>query len=89
MEHRTTAKEWRMGWAFLPQKNKSNVIILNLLRDAVNAKRGSEWRIVYRTSGQRPNLSRRLGAQTYDAMKNKRAHIVLPDDLEGQLYPRS
>jgi hypothetical protein len=89
MEHRTTAKEWRMGWAFLPQKNKSNVIILNLLRDAVNAKRGSEWRIVYRTSGQRPNLSRRLGAQTYDAMKNKRTHIVLPDDLEGQLYPRS
>ena len=31
-----------MGWAFLPQKNESNTTILNLLRDAVNAKHGSE-----------------------------------------------
>jgi len=27
-----------MGWAFFPQKNEINTIILILLRDAVNAK---------------------------------------------------
>jgi len=31
-----------MGWALLPQKNESNTIILILLEDAVNAKRGNE-----------------------------------------------
>jgi hypothetical protein len=41
-EHRTAAKEWRMGWAFLPQKNESNTVILILLRDAVKANRGGE-----------------------------------------------
>src|SRR5258708_18572162 len=40
MEHRTAAKEWRMGWAFLPQKNASNTIIVILRGEAVNAQRG-------------------------------------------------
>jgi len=33
----------------LPQKNKSNTIILSSPRDTVNAKRGNEWRILYRS----------------------------------------
>ncbi len=31
-----------MGWAFLPQKNESNTIILILRGETVNAKRGNE-----------------------------------------------
>jgi P pilus assembly chaperone PapD len=41
-----------MGWAFLPQKNKSNTIILSLPNSTVNAKRGNALRILYCTSGQ-------------------------------------
>ena len=38
MEHIAAAKERRMGWAFLPQKNESDtLIILSSPGDAVNA----------------------------------------------------
>ena len=97
-EHRTAAKEWRMGWAFLPQKNESNTIILILLRDAVNAKRGDELRILYRASGQELNLFRGFRVQVYDTlnrprsececMKSKRASILLPHETARELVRR-
>src|SRR5713226_9574833 len=37
-KHRTAAKEWRMGWAFLLGKTGATQIILDLRGETVNAK---------------------------------------------------
>jgi hypothetical protein len=65
MEHRTAAKEWRMGWAFLPQKNASNTIIVILRGETVNANRGGELRILYRAFGHAPESEVQLCARFF------------------------
>jgi len=86
MEHRTAAKEWRMAELSFRKKREQH----NHLKSAQgNSQRETRQGVAnpLPRSGQWPNLARRLGAQTYDVMENKRTHILLPRDLEGQPCP--